>query len=91
MRKLVIVLTATVALLFAGLFAWNAEATTVTGAVTIGAKTYSPIVEEPVAAAMHLWWGPMAADGGPTRSVRRIRGAGAPLASLTDRRLTVGT
>lgn len=46
MRKLAIILTATVAMLFAGLLAWNADATTVSGAVTIGAKTYSPIVEE---------------------------------------------
>jgi hypothetical protein len=46
MRKLVIVLTATVAMLFAGLLAWNAEATTVTGPVAVGAKTHSPIVEE---------------------------------------------
>jgi hypothetical protein len=46
MRKLAIVLTATLAMLFAGLLAWHAEATTVTGAVTIGAKMYSPIIEE---------------------------------------------
>ncbi len=46
MRKLAIVLTATVAMLFAGLFAWNAEATTFTGATGIGAHNYSPIVQE---------------------------------------------
>ena len=45
MRKLAIVLTATVAMLFAGLLAWKAQAATLTSAVTIGAKaqTYSPI------------------------------------------------
>ena len=43
MPKLAIVLAATVALLFAGLIAWNAEATT-SGAAAIGAKAYSPIV-----------------------------------------------
>ena len=37
MPKLAIVLAATVALLFAGLIAWNAEATT-SGAAAIGAK-----------------------------------------------------
>ena len=45
MPKLAIVLAATVALLFAGLIAWNAEATT-SGAAAIGAKAYSPIVME---------------------------------------------
>ena len=40
MPKLAIVLAATVALLFAGLIAWNAEATT-SGAAAIGAKAYS--------------------------------------------------
>jgi hypothetical protein len=44
MRKLAIILTATVAMLFAGLLAWNAEATTVTGAVPFGTKNFSPIV-----------------------------------------------
>jgi len=45
MPKLAIVLAATVALLFAGLLAWNAEATT-SGAAAIGGKTYSPLVNE---------------------------------------------
>ena len=45
MPKLAIVLAATVALLFAGLIAWNAEATT-SGAAAIGAKTYSPFVKD---------------------------------------------
>jgi hypothetical protein len=45
MPKLAIVLAATVALLFAGLIAWNAEATT-SGATAIGAKAFSPIVNE---------------------------------------------
>ena len=45
MPKLAIVLAATVALLFTGLIAWNAEATT-SGAAAIGAKAYSPIVME---------------------------------------------
>lgn len=45
MPKLAIVLAATVALLFAWLIAWNAEATT-SGAVAIGAKAYSPIIME---------------------------------------------
>lgn len=45
MPKLAIVLAATVALLFAGLIAWNAEATT-SGAAAIGAKAYSPIIME---------------------------------------------
>ena len=45
MPKLAIVLAATVAVLFAGLIAWNAEATT-SGAAAIGAKAYSPIVME---------------------------------------------
>jgi hypothetical protein len=48
MRKLTIVLTAMVAMLFAGLLAWKAEATTMAGAVAIGAHahSYSPIVKE---------------------------------------------
>jgi hypothetical protein len=46
MSKRAIVMTAGVAILFAGLLAWNAEATTVTGVVTLGAKAYSPIVNE---------------------------------------------
>ena len=45
MPKLAIVLAATVALLFAWLIAWNAEATT-SGAAAIGAKAYSPIIME---------------------------------------------
>ncbi len=46
MQKLAIVLIAMVAMLLAGLQTWNAEATTVTAAVTLGAKIYSPIVED---------------------------------------------
>jgi hypothetical protein len=45
MPKLAIVLAVTVALLFAGLIAWNAEATT-SGAAAIGANAFSPIVNE---------------------------------------------
>ena len=46
MRKLAIVVMAMIAMLFAGLLGWNADATTVAGAVTFGAKTYSPIVQD---------------------------------------------
>jgi hypothetical protein len=45
MRKLAIILAATVAVLFAGLIAWSADATT-SGAAAVGIKAYSPIVME---------------------------------------------
>ena len=45
MSKFAIILAATVAVLFAGLIAWNAQATT-SGAAAIGIKAYSPIVME---------------------------------------------
>jgi hypothetical protein len=44
MRKLAIIMTAALAMLFVGALGWNAEATTVPGAAT--AKNYSPIVKE---------------------------------------------
>jgi hypothetical protein len=46
MPKLAIVMITGVALLFAVLLAWNAEAKTVAGAAVIDAKTYLPIVTE---------------------------------------------
>jgi hypothetical protein len=46
MRKLAIVAIAMTAMLFAGLHTWNAGATTAAGALTLGAKAYSPIVED---------------------------------------------
>jgi hypothetical protein len=46
MHKLAIILVAMIALLFAGLLTLNAQATTVTAAGTIGAKNYSPIVQQ---------------------------------------------
>ena len=45
MSKFAIILAATVAVLFAGLIASNAQATT-SGAAAIGIKAYSPIVTE---------------------------------------------
>jgi hypothetical protein len=45
MPKHAIILAATVAVLFAGLLAWNAEATT-SGAAAIGTKAYSPMIVE---------------------------------------------
>lgn len=46
MHRAAIVLVAMAAMLFAGLLAWNAEATTVGAAVIFGAKNYSPLVIE---------------------------------------------
>ena len=45
MRKLAITIAAAAAVIGAGLFAWNAEATTGTAAATLGAtaKNYSPV------------------------------------------------
>ncbi|MGZ5849590.1 MAG: hypothetical protein ACXWJN_03245 [Methyloceanibacter sp.] len=79
MRKLAIVLTATVAMLFAGPLAWKAEAATLTSAVSIGAKaqTYSPI--ENTACYSGVASVPQDATG----FVVREGGAGAPFARLT--------
>ena len=46
MRKFAFVLAATLAMLCVGLLTWQAEATTLTGAVPLGAKNYSPIVQD---------------------------------------------
>ena len=70
MPKLAIVLAATVALLFAGLIAWNAGATT-SGAAVIGAKAFSPIVNEIGCRLNGPLIGAMAAAGGRTRSARK--------------------
>ena len=53
MRKLTITIAAAAAVIGAGLFAWNAEATTGTAAATLGAtaKNYSPVQK----AACHGW------------------------------------
>jgi hypothetical protein len=61
MRNLAIVLTATLAVLFVGLLALNAEATTVTGSAVFGAKAknYSPMVQETACRG----WGPHCPPG----------------------------
>jgi hypothetical protein len=46
MRKLVIGTTGAVALLLAGILAWNAEATTLTGAITARPGTNYSLVEK---------------------------------------------
>jgi hypothetical protein len=46
MRKLAIVITGAVALMLAGILAWNAEATTLTSAATVHPATHSSLVEK---------------------------------------------
>jgi hypothetical protein len=46
MRKLAIGITAAVALLLAGILAWNAQATPLTGATTVRPGTNSSLVEK---------------------------------------------
>jgi len=46
MRKLAIVITGAVALMLAGILAWNAEATTLTSAATVHRATNSSLVEK---------------------------------------------
>ena len=73
MPKLAIVLAATVALLFVGLIAWNAGATT-SGAAVIGAKAYSPIVMEAGCRLNGPLVGANGAAGGRIRSARKKTG-----------------
>lgn len=77
MRKVLIALAISAAVIGAGMFAWNAEATTSTAAATLGAmgKNYSPVKK----AACYGWGATALRDfaGGVVPT-----GAGAPLAEL---------
>ncbi len=79
MRKLAIVLTAPVAMLFAGLLAWKAQAATSTSAVTIGAKAQTTHRSRTLPATSGVASVPQDATG----FVVRGGGAGAPFARLT--------
>jgi hypothetical protein len=46
MRKLTVILMVSVAMLFAGLLAWNAEAIAMSGVGGDAAKAYTPIVQD---------------------------------------------